>query len=412
MDRTSLAVALGLFGFVSYFGFHRADSIQTRIDEIEHASILEAREKTELHRELERLESELSNVSLSLKEREARLTCIERVAAQLKLTNSRLKTLGETINVHEERLVSVAESQRGLDAATIESSLKAMDQELAERLDEMVGMASSAAELANQSQRQLEALGAEFEQSSDREEMWKSLLGPIVQLSGEESVGSGVLLRGPAEEGSGEQVDYILTAWHVIRDIQGSLYNREMPVPVTIYLSESQTREETATLLEFDPVIDVAILRLDAGSPVENIAHLSALSQLSNVRIFDSVYAVGCPLGNDPIPTLGQVSALAHDVDGESYLMINAPTYVGNSGGGIFTEESRELLGIFSKVYTHGSLRPTIVTHMGLVTPMHVIYDWFDDVNFGFLVPKDMSELASASQPREASAEAQVTDEE
>ena len=401
MDRTSLAVALGLLGFVSYFGFHRADSIQTRIDEMEHASILEAQEKTELHRELERLESELSNVSLSLKEREERLACIERVAAQLKLTNSRVESLGETV-----------ESQRGLDAATIESSLKAMDQELDERMEEMVGMASSAAELANESQRQLDALGAEIIHSTDREEMWKSLLGPIVQLSGEESVGSGVMLRGAVEEGSSEKVDYILTAWHVIRDIQGSLYNREMPVPVTIYLSESETREETATLLEFDPVIDVAILRLDAPAPVENIAHLSALSRLSDVRIFDSVYAVGCPLGNDPIPTLGQVSALAHDVDGESYMMINAPTYVGNSGGGIFTAESRELLGIFSKVYTHGSLRPTIVTHMGLVTPMHVIYGWLDEVEYGFLVPEEMSELASASQAREASAEAQLATDE
>jgi len=410
MDRTPLAVALGLFGFVSYFGFHRADSIQLRMDEMERASILEAREKSELHRELLRLENELSSVTLA--EREERLACAERIAAQLELTNSRVETLGETVNVHEKQLVSVAESQRGLNAATIESSLKAMDQVLEERLDEMVGMASSAAELANESQRQLAALGAEFVQASDREEMWNSLLGPIVQLSGEESVGSGVMLRGPVEAGSSEEVDYILTAWHVIRDIQGSLYNSEMPVPVTIYLSESQTREETATLLEFDPVIDVAILRLDAPAPVENIAHLSALSRLADVRIFDSVYAVGCPLGNDPIPTLGQVSALAHDVDGESYLMINAPTYVGNSGGGIFTAENRELLGIFSKVYTHGSLRPTIVTHMGLVTPMHVIYDWFEQVNYGFLVPKERSELASAVQPREASVDAQSTDDE
>jgi hypothetical protein len=79
--------------------------------------------------------------------------------------------------------------------------------------------------------------------------------------------------------------------------------------------------------------------------------------------------------------------------------MINAPTYIGNSGGGIFDSRTHELLGIFSKIYTHGSLRPTIVPHMGLVTPMTRVYDWMERVGYGDIVPKDapVAKVSAAS---------------
>ena len=59
--------------------------------------------------------------------------------------------------------------------------------------------------------------------------------------------------------------------------------------------------------------------------------------------------------------------------------MISAPTYIGNSGGGIFGADDRCLLGLFSKIYTHGALRPVIVPHMGLVTPLVEVYDWLEE---------------------------------
>ena len=74
------------------------------------------------------------------------------------------------------------------------------------------------------------------------------------------------------------------------------------------------------------------------------------------MQVFEDVYAVGCPLGNDPIPTHGKLSDTSHMVDGTKHWMVSAPTYIGNSGGGIFHAESEELVGIFSKLYTHGSL--------------------------------------------------------
>jgi len=133
-------------------------------------------------------------------------------------------------------------------------------------------------------------------------------------------------------------------------------------------------------MVAYDVPLDIALLELDTHEPVPCGARLASRERVAAVRIFDAVYAVGCPLGNDPIPTAGEVAATRHEVDGALYWMISAPTYIGNSGGGIFDADSHELVGIFSKIYTHGAMRSTIVPHMGLVTPLSIVYEWLDEV--------------------------------
>jgi S1-C subfamily serine protease len=130
-------------------------------------------------------------------------------------------------------------------------------------------------------------------------------------------------------------------------------------------------------------------------------AQLASLERLRDVRVFDAVYAVGCPLGNDPIPTAGEVASVEHVVDGSTYWMISAPTYIGNSGGGIYDARTHELIGIFSKIYTHGSSRTTIVPHMGLVTPLYAIYDWLERAGYASLLletPPREAQTASAAR--------------
>ena len=69
--------------------------------------------------------------------------------------------------------------------------------------------------------------------------------------------------------------------------------------------------------------------------------------------------------------------------------MISAPTYIGNSGGGIYSSASHELLGVFTKIYTHGAIRPTVIPHMGLVTPLSAFYDWIDAGEVARVVEED-----------------------
>jgi len=71
-------------------------------------------------------------------------------------------------------------------------------------------------------------------------------------------------------------------------------------------------------------------------------------------------------------------------VDGTRYLMVNAPTYIGNSGGAIYDGITHELIGVFAKIYNHGSARPMIVPHMGLVVPLDGVYTWLADEGYTF----------------------------
>lgn len=262
-----------------------------------------------------------------------------------------------------------------------------------EDLDDQVRQALDAAESANAG---VDQIAKTLERDKDR--LWKDLLGPTVQLMGEETVGSGVLLRSEQVEGSSEFTTYVLTAWHVIRDIQSAPDSILTPVPVTIYSRGGETRSETAQLVKFDATLDVALLKLNSARFFECGAKLAPRERLDEVQIFEHIYAVGCPLGNDPIPTFGEIADTHHSVDGQRYWMISAPTYIGNSGGGVFDADTHELIGIFTKIYTHGTLRPTVVPHMGLATPLPAVYDWLEEVGYAKLEP------VSANGPRAASA--------
>ncbi len=264
-----------------------------------------------------------------------------------------------------------------------------------ERVDQM---AKEALGVAQGTRTEVERVEEDLTRDTDR--MWKELLGPTVQLLGEETVGSGVLLPSEPTDVPGEYRTLLLTAWHVVRDIQTGPDSLKQPVPVTIYGQDKSTVAETATLLQHDADVDLALLALNTKRRFDCGVKLAPRAHLEQVKVFEQVYAVGCPLGNDPIPTFGEIADTHHTVDGSHYWMISAPTYIGNSGGGIFDARTHELLGIFSKIYTHGSIRPTVVPHMGLATSMLVVYDWLDKVGFASLEPalSDVQTQTAASK--------------
>jgi hypothetical protein len=241
----------------------------------------------------------------------------------------------------------------------------------------------------------LDALDQRLRRKRDTDQMWRELLGPVVQLAGENSVGSGVLLQSMPVGDKWRTM--VVTAWHVVRDIQDDA-GLQAKVPVTIYDQVGVVRTESATLVRHDPLIDVALLELTSSRPFVNGAKLATYDSLAQHRVFDRVYAVGCPLGNDPIPTAGELADTSHDIDGQNYWMINAPTFIGNSGGGIFDAETHELLGIFSKIYNYGVAQQTIIPHMGLVTPMTTIYDWIAEEGLDLSSPSTTLAVADAAE--------------
>jgi len=226
---------------------------------------------------------------------------------------------------------------------------------------------------------------------------WQNLLGPAVQLTGGGTIGSAVLLPGePSPSGWRTRV---LTAWHVVRDIRLGL-GEDALIPVMVYSEDGSVREEEARLLCRDASMDVALLEITSTNARLPEVRLASRERLREVEVFEPIYAVGCPLGNDPIPTHGQLSDSRHDVDGTNHWMISAPTYIGNSGGGIFHADTDELIGIFSKIYTHGTLRPTVIPHMGLAVPLDEIYDWLEQEGYASLTPREPEPYVATASSR------------
>lgn len=236
----------------------------------------------------------------------------------------------------------------------------------------------------SETQTHLEDLTARF--LPDPHELNRELLAPTVQLNGDDTVGSGTMVYSQTNERSGEVESYVLTSYHVVRNILAdSPSAKRNGISVTIY-DGAERLEERADLVSQDERIDAALLKLRSQEQYDNLARIIALAEAHKVRVWERIYAVGCPLGNDPIPTQGEISSVSNELKGSNYWMINAPTYFGNSGGGVYLANSRELVGVFSKIYTHGRGNPVVVPHMGLCTPIDLIYAWLERDGYSFVV--------------------------
>jgi S1-C subfamily serine protease len=393
----------------------RERTLLQRIERLEHEPRARPAQVEQLSEELELVKSEVSgelrsnveHVERSLAERieDALVDTRERTDERIAELEALVRSADEALATHAGRLSSWEDAWADREPAEA-ADLSALSDQLEQRWLALDEIARGAAASAEEDRRRLSEIDERIDpltRPRDLDGMWDQLVGPVVQLAGETTVGSGVLLASVPGQATGTWDTHLLTSWHVVRDIYEHPDETDQAIPVKLYRPDGTYRNESAHLLARDVRLDIALLKLDATDPVPYGARLAPRERLEHLRIFDRVYAVGCPLGNDPIPTLGEVASVHHTVEGEPYWMISAPTYIGNSGGGIFDAETRELVGIFSKIYTHGSMRSTIVPHMGLATPLPKVYDWLASEGYAALEPTDTS-----AEPRLAAAAAQV----
>jgi S1-C subfamily serine protease len=209
----------------------------------------------------------------------------------------------------------------------------------------------------------------------DPTQMNRAMLLPTVQLTGDDTVGSGTLVFSGVNPTGGQTESYVLTSSHVVRNILIDKRGTEDDtIDVTVYLPEGNVHVKGRSVAD-NTRIDAALVQLltDRVFPFTATVYPPDGRALS---VWDPVCAVGCPLGNDPLPSQGEISSLQNHVNDANYWMINAPTWFGNSGGGVYLGASHQLIGVFSKIYTHGRGDPVVVTHMGLCTPIDAIYAW------------------------------------
>lgn len=265
------------------------------------------------------------------------------------------------------------------DAAAIRSELSTDFERTRQMVDayvaELRAKGQDAALRLTETQASLRRLEARLQ--PDAGELTQRMLLPTVQLNGDDTVGSGTLVfSGPNPRKEGKVESYVLTSFHVVRNILADTPKAQADgFDVTVYLPGEKLVVK-GRMVAHQQKIDAALVLLATERALPFVASVLPLAQAADLEVWEPVCAVGCPLGNDPVPSHGEVSSLRNELNGANYWMINAPAYFGNSGGGVYRAGTRELIGVFSKIYTHGRNAPVVVPHMGLCTPIAAVYEW------------------------------------
>lgn len=316
---------------------------------------------------------------------------VETTSAEVEATRARL-----------EKTLSGLEDQKKELAGLLTQSTKGLETTILERFDaerRTSNAAASVVALQAEKVERLEKLSALVERKPAQ--MKQHMLLPTVQLRGSGTVGSGVIVYsepnsvGPAGgEVHAGATTLVLTAYHVVLEVIGAddegLRLDEVHVFGVDGTDDSVSDSVvSARLVAHDSGRDIALLKLESDRRFPHVAKLISVEDLAAVDIFTPTYAVGCPLGNNPLPTIGEVSSKRKVVGEQDFWMINAPTFFGNSGGGVYLARNYKLIGISSMIYTYGKTYPTVVPHMGLFVPLNVIYEWLDSQGYGFVYRRE-----------------------
>ena len=218
-----------------------------------------------------------------------------------------LGSIGAAIEAHSSSLIELEGDPGELHADDGEGARRARPAPADALRVARSKLVEDASRTATDAEAHLAQLGQSLTAPPDLEAMWRELVGPIVQLAGEASVGSGILLHSePLPEGGFRT--RILTAWHVVRDIRATRRISRSPCPCRSTCEDGDHAAGKGQSCW--PTIRRWTSRCSSSSRRTRCpsARLATRSRLAATRIFDPVVAVGCPLGNDPIPTRGEVA--------------------------------------------------------------------------------------------------------
>lgn len=187
-------------------------------------------------------------------------------------------------------------------------------------------------------------------------------------LQNELNFGSGILLSDGI---------HVITNRHVI-DRNKNLVIDEDEKSVTCTFFNKKSRKNTisdakviwaASLEHFrELTLDLAVIKLPekVGAGVK----LMSIRDYKNLAVGHSIYAIGCPGGKIPphITFGGQSSQFQPHLQ-----RAGISVWFGNSGGGIFSARSGELLGIVSKLHRDGN--------------GHIIPEWTEYISVERIIP-------------------------
>lgn len=216
-------------------------------------------------------------------------------------------------------------------------------------------------------------------------------LEPTVQLDKGENAGAAVIVKREKLSTDSGYRYLVITAFHTLRnfgmnvaamksiersdqsnDQKKSFYQFQGVYP---YVDGERQTVHQGDVIAYHKNLDAAFIEFTSDLEL-SAASLPHPEVLRTIHLWDEVVLIGCPLGLDPYLTRGEITDLNHVYDGKKFQLVSAPAYYGNSGGGAYLLETGQLIGILSKVYTHGHYKPEAVPHLAVLVPLGEIYAW------------------------------------
>ena len=188
--------------------------------------------------------------------------------------------------------------------------------------------------------------------------------------------GSGIIYKIDKEKGDA----YIVTNQHVVYN-DGAISNN---IKIYLYGMVLETYAIKAQYIGGSTNYDIAVLKIEGSEILKNsYAKAVTLGRSADVRVFDTVYAVGNPEASGFSVTQGIVSVRTENLELEGadgapvsirVMRVDAAVNHGNSGGGLYDHQGR-LIGIVS-AKTQG----TDVDNMGYAIPIDLVKNVADNI--------------------------------
>ena len=238
-------------------------------------------------------------------------------------------------------------------------------------------------------------------------EIHEKILYPVTKVMAGNAGGSGVLVYSEEDPNKpGEYINIALTCQHVIdgaikvseqwdnilkKDVKSDVLE-EVRIEVFDYDKSKvvSANSTTAQIIAYDKHHDLAAVKLNNTRPMTNVASIIPKEEIKELQVADSIWVSGCSLLHDPFPSPGNLTYLREIIDQKAYLMQNAPSIFGNSGGGLFHGDTGHLLGLTSRITsTQLGFGIDIMTWMGFSTHPERLYEFFDHQELQFLYDSD-----------------------
>lgn len=248
----------------------------------------------------------------------------------------------------------------------------------------------------------------------------ETFLYPVVRIFSQKSAGSGTLIYSrPDPHNEGSHLTFVLTNHHVIADCitykreWDSLLKREIEkefmekakVEYFDYVNTStvdSSNRYTADIVAYDKNDDLAVLRIDSPKRFRHVADLIPKDKIKGLRLFMDVVVSGCSMAHEPFCNFGQLTFLKEIIDQKTYMMTNASSIFGNSGGALFLYETGELIGVPSRISAvQLGFGVDIITWMGFSAHPSRIFEFLRDQELIFIYdPEDTYREALARRKR------------